>query len=105
MRQLQFGTIFFCLLILWACDSEPKLIIEDEHVYTKAINDYLQKRHMKLAVKEYRDFNWLENGNGQAIVALTYAGEDGPKVQVTYEFILKMVTYDKWQVESHKKVY
>jgi len=102
-RSIGFVLMMLLMVTLTGCGGGEPVVIEDREAFDAAVEQYLQRKSMDLAISEYQSFELAEDGNAAtAVIALKYAGEGVAPVQTRYEFTFEK-TNDRWQVASARK--
>jgi len=95
--------VLMMVTMLVGCGGGEAVVVEDREAFDAAVEQYLQRKSMDLAISEYISFEMDEPGAAAtAVIALKYAGEGVAPVQTRYEFTFEK-TNDRWQVASARK--
>ena len=96
--------LLLAILFLQACGGEAPPVIPDREAFDKAVESYLDRQSMQLAIRKYREFEMAEDGaTATAVIWMGHADEAYGNVQVQFRFNFEK-TGDRWQVVSHQKV-
>ncbi len=101
------ATRVLCLLLiafaLAGCGKEEVVTVPNRPVFDTAVEKYLSRNSMDLAIVEYRGFELAASGvEASAVISLRHADESYGNLQVRFAFEFEK-TDDRWRVTAHRK--
>ncbi|UCD75385.1 MAG: nuclear transport factor 2 family protein [Phycisphaerales bacterium] len=100
--QLLHLILIICLLT--GCGGKEPPTVPNREAFDAAVESYLDRQAMELAIRQYREFEMAEDGaTATAVISMGHADEAYGNVQVHFRFNFEK-TGDRWRVVSHQKV-
>ena len=104
MKLLRNAVCLLLTVVLLTGCGDPPPEVPNREAFDKAVESYLDRQSMDLAIREYRQFELAEDGTtATAVISMGHADEAYGNVQVRFRFNFEK-TGDRWQVVSHQKV-
>lgn len=101
MKQINAIACTVAIVLGGACDRGQTPAIENRQPFSQAVETYLRKKYMDLAIGEYKQLRLTESGTkAEAIIGMTHAAE-GARVQARFRFFFEK-TGNRWQVVGHE---
>jgi len=99
-RQL-LGAILTAAVLHGCGRTEP--VVEERAALDEAVEQYLRRNSMDLAIVAYREFELDESGDeATAVIALKHADETYGNLQVRFQFEFAKQD-ERWEVTGHHK--